>query len=106
APEKEPWFRIFGASTPEVRVARAVRRLSGRVKAEPVRKTTLIAVTYLSSDPVQAAKVLQCLASAYLERHLQLRRPSGELTFFEHQMKQSAGTLEQAELQLMAFTDS
>ena len=105
-PEKEPWFRVLGDSGPEARVARAAQRLSQRLNAEPVRKTSLIAVAYSSSEPEQAAKVLHCLASAYLERHLLLRRPSGELTFFEQQMKESARALAEAEFRLAAFSDS
>jgi uncharacterized protein involved in exopolysaccharide biosynthesis len=88
----------------EVRVARAVRRLSKRLQVEPVRKTRLIAVTYATSNPAQSAKVLRCLADAYLERHLQLRRPSGESDFFEQQMAEARRGLEAAEIRLMDFT--
>lgn len=89
-----------------VRLARAVQRLGQRLRVEPVRKTRLIAVTYASSDPVQSAKVLRCLANAYLERHLQLRRPSGEFDFFEQQMAEARRGLDTAELQLMDFTSA
>jgi uncharacterized protein involved in exopolysaccharide biosynthesis len=57
--------------------------MASRLKVVPVRKTALIAVTYASSDPAQAAQVLNTLASAYMERHLLVRRPSGEFSFFE-----------------------
>jgi uncharacterized protein involved in exopolysaccharide biosynthesis len=89
-----------------VRLARAVRGLGQRLRVEPVRKTRLIAVTYASSDPAQSARVLRCLANAYLERHLQLRRPSGESDFFEEQMAEARRGLETAELQLMDFTSA
>ncbi|MBZ5599011.1 MAG: hypothetical protein LAN83_11880 [Acidobacteriia bacterium] len=89
-----------------VRLARAVRQLGQRLQVEPVRKTRLIAVTYASSDPAQPVKVLRCLANAYLERHLQLRRPSGESDFFEQQMTEARRGLETAELQLMDFTSA
>ena len=69
-----------------------------------MRKTTLIDVKYSSSDPAQSAKVLESLAGAYLERHLQVRRPSGEFNFFEQQMLQSRKGLEEAEFRLMDFT--
>jgi uncharacterized protein involved in exopolysaccharide biosynthesis len=105
-PEKDFWAELTGNSDPEVRLARAVRRLGQRLNAEPVRKTSLISVTYASSDPEQSAKVLRCLASAYLERHQQLRRPSGELRFFEQQMRESARALDMAELSLTAFSDN
>jgi uncharacterized protein involved in exopolysaccharide biosynthesis len=98
------WSWVQGSENEEVRLARAVRRMSKRLTVEPVRKTELIMVTYSSSDPVQAAKVLQCLAIAYLDRHRQVRRASGEFDFFQQQMVQSRRSLEDAELQLMEFT--
>jgi uncharacterized protein involved in exopolysaccharide biosynthesis len=104
AAEKESWFRKLLGESEDERLARSVRRLGRRLNVEPVRKTTLIAVTYESSDPAQAATVLQCLAGAYLERHSRLHRPSGESDFFQQQIAQSRRSLEQAELQLMEFT--
>jgi uncharacterized protein involved in exopolysaccharide biosynthesis len=103
-PESGFNFRIFGPDDAEVRTARAVEQLSKRLKAEPIRKTTLIAVTYASSDPAQSAKVLRCLANAYLKRHLQLRQTLGEFTFFEGQMGESGRALEEAEVELTNFS--
>ncbi len=71
---------------------------------EPVRKTALISVSYESSDPEQTAKVLRSLADAYLERHHQVHRASGEFSFFDQQVTQSRHSLETAELQLAEFT--
>ncbi len=104
AAEKESWFWKLTGETQEERLARTVQRLSRRLSVQPVRKTTLITVTYDSSDPMQAATVLQCLAGAYLERHARLHRPAEESDFFEQQIAQSRRNLEQAELQLMEFT--
>ena len=96
------WWNIF--DNDERRLARAVRRVSRRLTVEPIRKTTLIDVSYKCSDPVQAAKVLRTLASAYLARHEQVHRPSGEFNFFDQQIAQSRQALEQAELRLMNFS--
>ncbi len=100
------WFEALGmrAEDPEVRVARAVRRLARRLDVEPMRKTNLIAVSYESSDPEVAAKVLNTLARGYLEKHLEVHRPSGEFHFFEQQMTQYHRGLEDAELRLLDFT--
>ena len=68
-----------------------------------MRKATLITVSYKSSDPAQAANVLHSLAAAYLRRHEQLHRPSGEFKFFDQQVVLARGGLEEAELQLMRF---
>jgi uncharacterized protein involved in exopolysaccharide biosynthesis len=96
-----PW-RLGG--TDEVRLARAVRRLGKRLDVEAVKKSALITVTYDSSNPERAAQVLHCLATAYLEKHQQVRRPSGQFDFFDHQMLESRRGLQQAEFQLMQFT--
>lgn len=86
------------------RRARAVNRLSDRLGIEPVRKTTLIAVSYSSANAEESARVLRCLADAYLQRHARVHRPSGESDFFQQQMEQARQGLNQAELQLMEFT--
>ncbi len=104
ASESQPWLRFWERGNHAVLEARAVQRLSRRLTVEPLRKTTLIAVTYDSSDAAKAARVLQCLAKAYLERHQQVHRPSGESSFFEQQMLQSQHGLEHAELQMIDFT--
>jgi len=94
---------LFGDSD-EKRLVRAVRRVKRRLTVEPVRKASLITVTYDYSDPEQDIRVLRGLAAAYLERHHQLHRPSGEFDFFEEQVRQSRSGLESAELRLMEFS--
>ena len=90
----------------DVSIERAVRRLSHRLKAEPQRKTNLILVSYASADPIQSERVLRSLAAAYLERHLQLRRPMGELKFFDQQVSQSKTSLDEAQHRLTDFIRS
>ncbi len=100
----DSWFwKLVGESKDE-RLAREVRRLSRKLEVEPVRKSTLITVTYESSNPVQAERVLRCLAQAYLDRHLRVRRTPGQLNFFEQQMVQARRGLEDAQLRLMEFS--
>jgi uncharacterized protein involved in exopolysaccharide biosynthesis len=101
--EGQSWFWSFFGDSEQRQLARAVRRINKRLRVEAVKKATLIAVSYKSSDPTQAANVLHSLASAYLERHEQLHRPSGEFKFFDQQVVQSRSGLEEAELQLMRF---
>ncbi len=82
----------------------AVVRLSSRLNVRPVRKTALIAVSYSSSDPQQASRVLRCLADAYMQRHVQVHRPSGESEFFQQQLEESQQGLSRAQEALMQFT--
>lgn len=88
----------------ELRIAKAVRHLSADLKIEPLRKTNVISVRYRSSDPELAAKVLRAVASAYMEKHLEVHRPTGEFKFFDQQTKQYREGLRGAEQKLTEFT--
>jgi len=98
------WLQFLrpGESDAE-RLERSTRSLAKKIQVEPLKKTNLIAVRYSSSDPQQAAKVLQSLANAYLEKHTVVHRPSGELKFFAQQKGESRLQLEEAKGKLLAF---
>lgn len=87
------------------RIERAARKLAGRLKVEPIKKTDLIAVSYDSPDPRLAALVLQSLTGNYLEKHMQVHRPAGQLRFFDLQTEESRRRLEEAKGQLIGFTN-
>lgn len=55
------WRSSFGRPKKEVEIAKAVRKLGKLLKAEPLRKTSMISVTLESSDPGLAAQVLNSL---------------------------------------------
>ncbi len=103
--ERDP-FRNFrlGRNDEDARIERSVRRLAKRLSIEPLRKTNLIEVSYQSSDPVLAARVLNSVSNAYLEKHTQVHRPSGEFNFFEQQTIESRKRLENAEFHIVDFT--
>src|SRR5579864_530209 len=100
----DSWFQHLSREDPEEQIARAVKRLAGKLSVRPVRKSHLITVSYKSSDPRLAATALKALSDAYLARHASLWRPSGQQTFFEEQMQQSRRALEDAESQIIQFT--
>jgi uncharacterized protein involved in exopolysaccharide biosynthesis len=87
-----------------VRVERAAKKLAGRLAVAPIKKTNLIAVSYSASDPQVAAHVLQSLASIYLEKHMEVHRPGGQLHFFDRQTGESRRQLEEAKRELVDFT--
>ncbi len=97
------WLDRLRGIDKSVGMARARTQLSARLTVEPVPRTTLIAVSYVSSDPGQSANVLRCLASAYLVRHAHVLRPPGEFEFFADQMTRAQTDLENSEQQLMEF---
>ena len=87
-------------------VERAAKKLASRLEVEPIKKTNLIAVSYDAPDPQMAAQVLQSLASIYLEKHMEVHRPGGQLHFFDQQTGESRRQLEQANSKLVDFTKS
>jgi uncharacterized protein involved in exopolysaccharide biosynthesis len=99
------WFHFLRlGETPAERTERMARRLAKKISIEPVKKTNLIAIRYAAGDPEKAAKVLKSLADVYLEKHMTVHRPVGELGFFEQQTAESRRRLEESNRQLRQFT--
>ncbi len=88
------------------RVERAATRLARRLDVQPIKKSNLIAVSYDAPDPQVAAHVLQSLASVYLEKHMEVHRPGGQLHFFDRQTEESRRQLEEAKRKLVDFTQA
>jgi polysaccharide biosynthesis protein PslE len=88
------------------RLERATKKLANRLDVESIKKTNLIAVSYDAADPQVAAHVLQSLASVYLEKHMEVHRPRGQLHFFDQQTGESRRQLEEAKVKLLDFTKS
>jgi len=88
----------------EERVERAARRLAKTLRVEPVKKTNLITISYSAADPRVAARVLQSVANAYLEKHMEVHRPAGQFHFFDQQRGESRTQLEAAKGELLQFT--
>ncbi len=98
------WFHFLRMGEGRAgRAERAARRLAQKLKVEPVKKTNLIAISYVADDPQVAEKVLRSLASVYLEKHMAVHRPSGEFRFFEQQTAESRRQLENSERRLLQF---
>jgi uncharacterized protein involved in exopolysaccharide biosynthesis len=88
----------------KIRIAKAVSKLGKDLKIEPLRKSNVISVEYSNRDPQLAAQVLQAVAAAYTEKHLELHRSSGEFKFFDQQTEQYQQGLDQARAKLTDFT--
>lgn len=87
-----------------VKVAEAVSKLSTDLQISAVRKANVISVHYAARDPEKAVSVLNALAAAYTEKHLEVHRPTGELKFFNQQTDQYKQGLDQAQAKLTEFT--
>jgi len=93
------------ALSPEKRIAEAVSDMRGKLKVEPIKKTNMIRIAYTSSNGQLAARVLNVLANAYLEKHLAVQRAPGQLQFFEQETERYQKNLNDAEEQLKKFAD-
>ncbi len=98
------WLRPNEGSAAQLE--RATKRLAHRLNVEPIKKTNLIAVSYDAADPRLAAQVLHSLSGIYLEKHMQVHRPAGQLHFFDQQTEESRRQLEEAKAKLLAFTQA
>jgi uncharacterized protein involved in exopolysaccharide biosynthesis len=99
------WLRWIRPHEEEAaRVERAAKKLGNKLNVEALKKTNLIAVSYDSADPQLAARVVRSLAGAYMEKHMEVHRPGGELRFFDQQTGESRRQLEEAEGKLKDFT--
>jgi len=87
----------------EEKIAEAIRHLRSKLNIDPGRKTSLISVSYESRDPQLAASVLRTLGDAYLEKHMEVNRPHGQLAFFEKQAVNTKQGLSDAEAKLGEF---
>jgi uncharacterized protein involved in exopolysaccharide biosynthesis len=94
-----PW------QTPENRTDKAVTDLKGELQIEVVKKSNIISIAYESKDPRIAQKVLQTLDDAYLQKHLEVHHPGGQLQFFEQQAEKYKADMLAAEAQLKSFSD-
>ncbi len=97
---------VPGAPNPEPgsqEMAKEIRKMSGRLKITPVRKTPVIDVTYRDVTPEAAQQVLQEVQRADLEKHLKVLRPSGTSKVFSDLAHAYDERLASAERQLASF---
>jgi uncharacterized protein involved in exopolysaccharide biosynthesis len=102
--EKPLWLSSRRNDAQEARTQMAVQRLAKKLDVLPVRKSRLITIAYSSGNPELSAAVLRRLSDAYIKKHAEMRRPSGQQTFFETQMQQARRALDAAQRRLMDFS--
>jgi uncharacterized protein involved in exopolysaccharide biosynthesis len=69
-----------------------------------LKKSNLIDVSYKDNDPERAANILATLSALYMQRHLKLQRPPGEIQFFDQQTDASEEKLHESEVRIVNFT--
>jgi uncharacterized protein involved in exopolysaccharide biosynthesis len=96
---------VLGPATPERRIAKAVTRLASDLEIEPEKKSNLIDVNYTSQDPQLSAWVLRVLGDAYIQKHVAVHTPPGQVQFFSEETERYKKNLENAEAQLKEFSE-
>lgn len=97
------WAFFFPKTTGAQRIAEAVNQLARHLDVTALKKTDVINVSYRSTDPRLAHRVLSTLAKLYLKKHLAVYRPAGAFRFFQHETKQYRNSLREAEAHLAEF---
>lgn len=95
---------MLSQPTPDEITAKAMRRVASKLSVEALKMSDVIAVSYRSNNPRQAAQVLNTLGSVYLQVHAQAHHPAGEVAFFRRQTDQARSIMEKAEQKLVDFT--
>jgi len=88
----------------QARIANAVRRLRSGLVVEVIKKTNLISISYESEKPELAARVLRTLNDGYIQKHLEVHHPGGQVQFFEQETEQYRKALADAEQHLKEFS--
>jgi len=92
------------AESEDQKIGKAVDKMKGDLKVEPLKKTNVIQISYSARDPKFAAKVLTNVIAAYVDKHVAVNRPPGQLKFFEEETDRYKHDLDQAEEQLKKFS--
>jgi uncharacterized protein involved in exopolysaccharide biosynthesis len=97
---------LFTHDTPAEKTAKAVIKLQKDLDIEEVKKSNIITITYDKRDIHLGTRVLRALDAAYLEKHYQVHRPSGQYQFFEEKTADYRNNLAGAEDQLRKFSQA
>jgi uncharacterized protein involved in exopolysaccharide biosynthesis len=96
-------FLDFGLNE-DAKISKAIEKMRSHLVVEPIKKTNIIQLTYSAHQPKYAAQVLNNLVNAYVEKHVSIHRPAGQLAFFDQETNRYKHELDQAESQLKAFS--
>jgi uncharacterized protein involved in exopolysaccharide biosynthesis len=87
----------------QTKVTRAAMKLGSDLRIEPVKKSYVIAVSYSSTDPKFAARVLNTLGNMYLQKHAEVHSPNNAFAFFDRETDRYRSILDDADKRLADF---
>jgi uncharacterized protein involved in exopolysaccharide biosynthesis len=95
---------LHPGETQQNRTDRAVLQLRGDLQLEVVKKTNIISIAYESHKPALAQQVLATLDKAYLDKHLEVHHPPGQVEFFDQEAEKYKQDMLESEAQLSKFS--
>lgn len=101
--EQRPSWMHLPKRDPAECVSLAVKHLGKKLDIDTPTKTNLISVKYTSANPQTAYGVLSTLATLYVEKHVEVHRPSGSYEFFAKEADKYRNALEDSEARLANF---
>jgi uncharacterized protein involved in exopolysaccharide biosynthesis len=84
--KRKSFLSALFAETPDQKISKAIEKMRGNLRVDPIKKTNVISITYSAHDAKLAAKVLNNIVNAYIEKHVAVNRPAGQLQFFEEEV--------------------
>jgi len=95
---------LHPGETQQQRTDRAILQLRGDLQLEVIKKTNVISIAYEAHKPELAQKVLATLDKAYLDKHLEVHHPPGQVEFFDQEAEQYKKELMSVESQMSKFS--
>jgi len=99
------WLQKVNLATRLDARERAIIHLSRNLRAQPVRKSDVVVVTYDDGDPSVAQRVLAKLVDSYLQEHGRLNRTTGAHQFLAEQTSMLRQRMTKAEEELRKWKD-
>lgn len=84
---------------------RLIGSLLGSLEVTPVKKSSLVDVSFYSSDPKLAAQIVNTVAQSFIEQSLDLRFSASqeEAMFLQHKISEARKKLEESEVKLNQY---
>jgi uncharacterized protein involved in exopolysaccharide biosynthesis len=90
--------------TQQNRTDRAILQLRSDLQIEVIKKTDVISIAYESHKPQLAQQVLATFDKAYLEKHLEVHHPPGQVEFFQQEADKYKKDMMDSEAKLAKFS--
>jgi uncharacterized protein involved in exopolysaccharide biosynthesis len=90
-------------ATDEEKLEAKIQKLDKNLDIEAAKRSNVIDVTYKNRDPEVVERVLKTLSALYVQKHMEVHKPSGQFAFFEGQTERYHKGLIEAEENLSNF---